>query len=129
MAKRSVPAQARIVGAALDPAGTVTRQLITPHAIAKVRHMIPSCVFHARRSEQTGQSARLSAFFSSAACLIRYADQTQRTQRTQRETHWSCLGVLRVLCVDSAPLHRIEHRSRSRPGTRTALCARSSLAW
>src|SRR2546422_4965440 len=58
----------------------------------------------------------LSTFFSSAACLIRYADQTQRTQRTQRETNWSCLGVLRVLCVDSAPLHRIESRSPSRRG-------------
>src|SRR2546422_4564068 len=34
-----------------------------------------------------------------------YADQTQRTQR---ETNWSWLGVLRVFCVDSAPLHRIE---------------------
>src|SRR3989449_2516063 len=51
---------------------------------------------------------RATAFFSSAACLIRYADQTQRTQR---ETNWSCLGVLRVLCVDSAPLHGIETRA------------------
>ncbi|OLE85028.1 MAG: hypothetical protein AUF76_01930 [Acidobacteria bacterium 13_1_20CM_2_65_9] len=58
MAKRSVPAQARIVGAALDPAGTVASQLITPHAIAKVRHMIPSCLFTrggvAKRVNQLG---------------------------------------------------------------------------
>src|SRR3989449_6727083 len=57
------------------------------------------------------QHRAFSASFSSSACLIRYADQTQWTQRTQRKTSWSCLGVLRVLCVDSAPLHRIENRS------------------
>src|SRR3989441_2143784 len=55
-----------------------------------------------------------SASFSSAACVIRDADQTQWTQRTQRETNWSCRGVLRVLCVDSAPLYRIESRSKTR---------------
>ena len=38
-------------------------------------------------------------------------DQTQRRQRTQRNANWSYLCVLRVLCVDSAPLHQIENRS------------------
>src|SRR6185503_1263763 len=39
------------------------------------------------------------------------ADQPQRTRWTQSETSWPYLGVLRVLCGDSAPLPRTESRT------------------
>src|SRR3989442_8191873 len=35
-----------------------------------------------------------------------------------KESDLSCLGVLRVLCVDSAPLRRIENRSSAWPRER-----------